>query len=116
MGIRINVSNAKISDNAKVLNNAVISGQDDVEIRLHDLEINGQTQLLENLDINSILKQLNEKVCIMDKNTDEYPRVKEILAEKQWDKKKFYKCIVAHLSDFSKGVLASIVANCITKL
>lgn len=116
MGIKINISNLKICDNAEVLNNAVISGHDDVEIGLHDLEINGQVQLLENLEINSILNQLNEKVCVMDKNTDEYPRIKEILAVKQWDKKKFYKCIVTHLSDFSKGVLASIVANCITKL
>ena len=116
MGIKISMSNVKMCDNASVLNNAVISNQEDVEIDLCDMEMSGQIQLLENLEINSVLKQLNEKLSIMDKNTDEYFRIKEILEVKKWDRKKFYQCIVKHIGDFSKGVLASVIANCITKL
>ena len=107
MGIKLNISNVKIGGSARMLNNATMTNLDCTEIGLHDIEINGQAQLLENLEIKPVIKE---------NNVDGYARVKEVPEVKQWDIKKFWKCVVAHLKDFLKDVLASIIANHITKL
>lgn len=116
MGIKINISGAKISDNASVLNHASIKSNEDVDIELQDFEINGQAVLLDNLEINTFLEELNQEAQKIDENSDEYLEIQEILKVKQWNKKDFIKCIAKHVGDFSQGVLASVVANLLGKV
>lgn len=111
MGIKINISGAEISGNARVLNNASIRGVDDVNVEAKNLQVSGDALVLENLEINSVLEELNKRVQQMDKNSYEYERIQKILKVKRWNKKKFAKSVVKHLSEFSQGVLASVVAN-----
>lgn len=113
MGVQISISRSKINDNAKVLNNTSVKSSEDVRLELKDLEIGGQAEVLEKLEINTILQQLGQEARQMDKNSDEYIKIQDILKTSKWDKDKFIKCIIKHLSEFSQGVLASIVANSI---
>lgn len=111
MGINISISGANISDNAGVLNDASINGSDDVNLELNDLQVSGNATVLEHLEINPVLEELNKKVLQMDKSSNEYSKIQEILKVKRWNKKQFINSVAKHLSEFSQGVLASIVAN-----
>lgn len=115
MGINISLSDMKINDNAKVLNNASIKSNEDVSINLQSMEINGQAAVLNDLEIDSVLQELNKRIQKMDKNSDEYFRIQEILKVKRWKKKNFINCVIAHMGEFSQGVLASVLANFLTK-
>lgn len=116
MGINICVSNLKAGDDARVLNNVSIQDARDVNLEVRDLEINGRAVILENLKIEPLMEELNARVWKMDKNSDEYFQIQEILKVKDWNKKKFIGCIGRHLNEFSQGVLASVVANILTQV
>jgi len=114
MGVKINISNTKVSDSVRVMNNSLIRTDNDVVVNIRDSEITGQAIVLEDLKIDSILKELSHKAEFMDKNSDEYLDIQKILSTDQRNKKDFISCITKHLAGFSQGVLASIVANLIT--
>ncbi len=116
MGIDINLSDMNISDNARVLNNVTIRSSEDVSLNLNNLKLGECSVVLDNLTINSILDELNKVAKKMDKSTDEYSGIHEILKNKHWNKDNFITCITKHMSEFSQGVLASIVANILTNL
>lgn len=116
MRIEINLSDMRINGDAQILNRATIQGSQDVGIKLNNLEVNGKAVVFDDLKINSILEELNASVQRMDKNSDEYYKIQDMLQEKQWNEKKFIKCVKEHVSNFSQGVLASIVANFLTNL
>jgi len=111
MGVEINLSGLKISDNAKVLNNATIKNNDDICIQLHNSEIFGEAIVLDNLEISPVLEELKQELQSMNQNSKEYSEIQKILKVQQWSKKSFVKCITKHLGEFSQGVLASVVAN-----
>lgn len=115
MGIEINLSDLNISGNAEVMDNIKIRNNSDVHIDLKHLDISEDAKLLNNLEIDSILEELAQKVRFMDRNSDEYPQIKKILSIRQWNKDEFIKQTVRHITDFSQGVLASIVANFLTR-
>lgn len=114
MGIEISITNSNISGN--VMNEAKLANHlnDNISLRIADTEISENAEVLNNLEINSVLHELEQKIESMDKNSTEYSKVKSILAVQQWDKHNFLTCIKKHLGEFSQGVLASIVANLLT--
>ncbi len=114
MGIEINLSDMKIGDNVRLLNDAVIRGGGEVSLKLDKLELSGQAVILDNLQIDAVLEELSNRVLQMDKGSDEYLRIQEILKRKQWKKENFINCVLKHIGDFSQGVLASVVANFLT--
>ena len=111
MGIEIDLSGAKISENARVLNYTKVKGSNDVHIDLHSSEISGQTKVLEKLEISSVLNTLEDASATMDRNSSEYLEIQKLLKVRNWNKKDFIIRITKHLGEFSQGVLASIVAN-----
>ena len=116
MKIKISMDDTKISGTSSVLSNSLIMGgeNDDVRIKLHNLDVGEQARLLENLEISSVLEELSKRVEGMDKDADEYCEIQEILKVRQWNREGFTRCITKHLGEFSQGVLASVVANFIT--
>jgi len=115
MGIKIDLNDLNISGNAEVMENVKIRNSNDVHIGLKRMNIGENAKILNNLEIDSTLKELASQAQIMDKNSDEYPQIKKILSVKQWNKDDFIECVLKHISVFSQGVLASIVANFLTK-
>ena len=79
MAIEINLSGAKIYENVSVLNRAVIHEASDVHIDLSSSEISGQSKVLDNLEINSLLNMLEDKSTLMDKSSNEYMEIQRIL-------------------------------------
>ncbi len=115
MGIEINISDLNISGDAEILNKTKIRSNSDVDIDLKHLDINGNAKLLNNLEVDSVLNELRQKEQSMDINSAEYPQIKRITSQNQWNKDDFVGCVMKHISEFSQGVLASIVANLLTK-
>lgn len=115
MGIEINLNDLNISGSAEVMENVKIRNSNDVHISLKHLDMIENAKVLNNLEIDSILKELIQQAQVMDKNSLEYSRIKKILGIKQWNKDNFIECVLKHISEFTQGVLASVVANIITK-
>lgn len=115
MGIEINLSNLDISGNAEIMGNAKIRNNDDVLISLNHAKIGENAKVLNDLEIDSVLNELKQQVQLMDRNSAEYLKIKKIVGVKQWNKEDFISCVLKHIGEFSQGVLASIVANFITK-
>lgn len=115
MGIEINLSNLNIGKNTEFMNNAKIKNSNDVHINLEHMEIHDYVKVLNHLEIDPVLNELKYQSLSMDKNSAEYLKIKNIIGEKQWDKVDFIRCAIKHISEFSQGVLASIIANYITK-
>lgn len=115
MGIvEINLKNAKLGDEAKLMPKVVIESNNDVKVNVTDIELNGKAVVLENVNIESVLKELGQKAEQIDRNSKEYLEVQEILSVEQGNNKNVTERIKKHISEFSKGVLASIVANMLT--
>lgn len=114
MEIDINLNNLHVKGDAEIIEDAQISGNN-IHIDLEEIEIEGQAKILNNLDIIPILELLRQQAANMDEGSVEYSAVQSILKVKGWDKHSFAKCIRKHVSEFSKGVLASIVANYFTR-
>ena len=115
MGIEIDLDDLNVSGNAEVMEHVKIRNSNDVHVGLKHLNISENAKVLKNLEINPILNELMQQVQDMDGNSAEYPKIKKILDEKKWNKTEFVECVSKHISEFSQGVLASIVANFITK-
>lgn len=115
MGIEINLSDLNITGNAELMGNAKIMGGKDVRISLEHAEIGEYAKVLNNLEIDTVLNELEQKVPYMDKNSAEYVEVEKLIDQKQWNKNDFIGCVIKHISEFSQGVLASIVANLATR-
>ena len=114
MAIKISISNSTITEDARVLNNARISDSEDIDIDIYDTKINGRAVVWENLTIEPVLNELNQKAAMMDKNYSEFEQIQRIIEVKNWNKKDFIRCIAKHVAEFSQGVLASVIANYIT--
>ena len=114
MPVRICISNSTITQDARVLNNATIRDDQEINIDILNTKVNGRAVVWENLSIEPVLTELKQKSELMDRDSREFGEVQKILQVKSWNKKDFIKCIAQHVTEFSRGVLASIVANYIS--
>ena len=114
MAIQIEISNSKISGNAKLLNNVNIKGTSDAQIKVNELDMEGKASVLENIEISEVMKSLSNRIQEIDRNSIEYRELQKILNTDMARKDEIKKKMATHLVDFSKGILASIIANFIS--
>lgn len=114
MAIRISINNSTITQDARVLNNVAIRDGADIDVDISDTKICGRAVVWENLSIEPVLNELNQKAELMDRNSREFEEVQKILQVKSWNRKEFIKCVAKHVTEFSQGVLASVIANYIS--
>lgn len=94
------------------MGNVKIENSDVVHIGLQHTDIKENAKVLNDLEIDPLLDELKQQLQIMDKNAPEYQELKKILDVKKWNKVDFMRSVLRHIGEFSKGVLASIVAAC----
>lgn len=114
MAINIDMSNINIGGNAKILNNASLSGGD-VKINMNGMKVDGDAVLMEGFVVNDFYTELNNKVEQMDTDSLEYKSIKRILQIPESNKRLLSKEITKHLYDFSKGVLQNVLANYLSR-
>ena len=116
MGIQIEISNSKISDNAKLMENVNIRGKSDAQIKVNGLEMEGNASVLENIEFSEVVDDLKTQVQYMDKNTKEYRELQCILNTDISKRDELKKKMTTHLLEFSTGVLARIITKLITNM
>ena len=114
MAIQIEISNSKISGNAKLLNNVNIKGTSDAQIKVTELDMDGNASVLEDIEVSKVIEKLSTRIQELDRNSIEYKELQKILNTDVSRKDEIKKKMVTHLVDFSKGILASIIANFMT--
>lgn len=115
MGISIKMSGLEVSDDSKVFNHVVIKNNEDIDIDLRNSKIFGHASVLSDLEIENMLKELNYEVQNMDKSSKEYSGICEIIKMQMGNKTELFNRIANHLGEFSQGILASVIANYITR-
>lgn len=111
MGLKIEINGLDIGGDAEFLNGARIEESGDIDISVKNLNIAGKLEMLNDLQLNALVTELREKTLSMNRNSEEYGKLQEILREKKWDKANFIKRIGEHIASFSEGVLASMLAG-----
>lgn len=114
MAIRISISDSIITQEARVLNNIAIRDNGDIDVSISDTKIDGRAVVWEKLSIEPVINDLSQKAKLMDRNSHEFGEVQKILQVKSWSRKEFIKCVAKHVTEFSQGVLASVIANYIS--
>lgn len=107
MAIEISITNSSFKDESKVLNNMKAATDEDVKIRLEDITLERNVQMLNDLEIGVLMQ--NEDI-----SREEYFALQKIMKVKE-EKSKYRNMILEHISTFSQGVLASVVANMLTR-
>lgn len=115
MGIEINLVDLNIGRGAEIMEGVRISNTDDIHFNLERMDIHEYAKVLSHLEIDPLLNKLKQQAQTMDKNSAEYLEIRDIVSEKQWNKDQFVRCAIKHISEFSQGVFASIIANYISK-
>lgn len=111
MSAMVNFKNVMICGNAKVLNNASLSSSE--AINFEDVTIADCAIVLENLNISQFCDAVQKASSKMEPK--EYASIQSVLAQKNGNKQTFLSHLRQHLISFAEGVVASIVANAITK-
>ena len=115
MGIKIDMSNAKIGGQTQVLNNASIRGNTDATIDMNGIEIMGNAVVLDQLNIEPFLDDLQSAMNKMDTNIPEYQGMKQIMESKDKGKDTLARMIAKHIGTFSQGVLENVLAAYISR-
>ena len=87
MGVSIDLSGLKVKGNARVMNDVKITGYDEVQRQLRNL----------------------------DPSSAEYRSLKQIVEMKNTAPQSIMNALKKHLADFSQGVLSNVVAAYISK-
>lgn len=111
MGVNIVLDDINVGGGLDILNDANISSRADSNIEIHNLFAKGNTAILNNLNLEELKDDLNEKLVTMDKNVREYEELKKLLNAYGNGKNRFGKKLLEHLQSFAEGVVASIVAS-----
>lgn len=112
MSIEITLDNMKISGNAKVLNNANLKNGDTV-IRLTNLALDSNVEVLQDLNIDSFCSTIQGKMQSMDKSSEEYRQIEKLLNADRKNKPEFSKKLLQHVASFAEGVAVNILSSMI---
>ena len=117
MGITIKMTNTKISDNAKVMNNMTGNHSDNINIEMDGVQIGNTAEILNNLtdtQTNEILYLLKEQAKKMHNTEKEYQQIIKLLLDIDQEKNFSPKQILKqHMPDLLTGTLANIISSVI---
>lgn len=103
MAIEISISNSSFKGKSKVLNNAklYIKGTEDVVIKLQELQVEDESEILKKLKIEDLMDNMNP-------SSGEYKALENLTKEKN-NKQEFKEKMINHIKEFSQGVLAKTI-------
>ena len=110
MSVKITMENVTIGDKAKILNDARIDSSD-AKIKLKDLILSGESEVLERIQINDVCGELRKQMNRLDKASAEYLSLEELLSVGKKDKQSFWQEVWKHLVSFSEGVAVNVVTG-----
>lgn len=115
MSVNIDLGNAKVSGNGRLLNNAHIHANTDIAILANGIQIDGNATVFENMEIHTFFDELQNQMHDMDIDSAEYQSMQQIIATPEQDRKTIVKMIIQHVKEFSTGVLQNVLATYISQ-
>lgn len=111
MSVIINISDLSMSGNSKLLNDAKIHADSDVQIELSHLELMDYAEFLNGFDAETISTDIKKRISSMDKNSSEYKEIQNLFCSSKMNLDKLKR----HIAKFSEGVVAQVLANYISR-
>lgn len=114
MEINVRMTNTKIGDKAEVMSGIKASNLNNVNVEMDNVEIDNQARFLADLTdtkADEILKQLKEQEKLLEKTSQEYCRIQELLDDVQKGGGSAREVLVRHLPNLLSGTLANIIGN-----
>lgn len=112
--VKIEVTGTTVSGDGRLLNDAKLKAGGDMSIRVDNAQILDNAAVLENLT--AILEDAGREAqngC----GLNEYEAIRELqVLEQQGRREKLLPRIAEHLKEFSQGVLAKTIAECLKKI
>lgn len=118
MGIKIEITDSKFSDDAIVINGWNVSDASDVNVRMSHVEVKDNVEILNNLtdkQIDEVLERLEVQTELLEKTSGEYAEIKNLLAEVQRKKSPAREILKQHLPSILTGALANILSGMLMK-
>lgn len=118
MGIKINIQNTKITDDARAFNDMKINGLNDVNVEMDHVEIKDKAELLNNMtdiQIDEVLNRLEKQTELLEKTSEEYQEISNLLTEVQQNRPNVRKILGQHLPNLLTGTLANVLGNLLLK-
>lgn len=114
MEINVKMTNTKISDQAEVMSSMRASNLDNVNVAMDGVEISNEARFLADLTdakADEILQQLKEQENLLEKTSQEYCRIQELLNDMQTGGCSAREVLVRHLPNLLSSTLANIIGN-----
>ena len=114
MQINVKMTNTKIGDKANVMSGMRASKLDNVNVVMDGVEISNEARFLDDLtdaQADEILQQLKEQGKLLEKTSQEYCRIQELLNDMQTGGCSAREVLVRHLPNLLSSTLANIIGN-----
>lgn len=114
MEINVRMTNTKIGDKAEVMSGIKASNLNNVNVEMDNVEIDNQARFLADLTdtkADEILKQLKEQEKLLEKTSQEYCRIQELLDDMHKGGCSAREVLVRHLPNLLSSTLANIIGN-----
>lgn len=108
------MTNTKISDKAEVMSGIKASNLNNINVEMDHVNINDEARFLDDLtdtQADEILEQLKEQEKLLEKTSQEYCRIQELLDDMQKGGCSARDVLVRHLPNLLTGTLANIIGN-----
>lgn len=107
MNVNINIENAELKGQAKLLCDSTISG--DATINVKDISVIENAMVLSGLRVNEVCDSISRERSKM--TAEETAHFDEVLSLRNGPRQKFLQALSKHLLSFAEGVAASVVAS-----
>lgn len=98
----------------RLLNDAKLTAGEDISVRVDNAQILDNATVLDNLD--TILKDAEQKTSAVEGESKEYEAIQELkILERQGQREKLLSRIAEHIKEYSQGILAKTIAECLNR-
>ncbi len=115
MGVKIKLTNTKISDKGKAMNHMVSGDAGDISVEMDHVEIMDEAELLNemtNAQADEVIRKIEEQAALLDQTGREYEEIQRLLAEIRERKVTVGEMVRRQLPNFVTGVLVNVIGRC----
>ncbi len=114
MGFIINISDVEMEGESSLLNGLTVTGNEDSTINIRKIKISEKAKLLNDAQIHNITEEAENRLRKENIDSKECQELRKILEEiKKSETEKKRQLIMEHICNFTGGILGSIVSGMI---
>lgn len=111
MGINISISNVNVQKDLRILNEAKVEDENDINLQVNESDVMGSLDLLNGIEVRSLKNDLSHKIAMMDKDSKEYQQILQLLSNENSSDNVFIQNLKSFMREFSQGFLAEFLGG-----